>query len=226
MESLEYRRGIEEFVNVHACGRFNKMYDKYLRLNRRLIRETSKNLRKACNVGRKRHLETILHNLRAEKLRLKSAAASSAIATGGGFNVQNKRVKWQDVLSAFKGRLRTGSVVNLTHVNLEDFFRDCTKVVLMYLRKAIRKYSCIKVNFVFSGIFVKPNNPDIEDRKYFATENFELMQSTDIRKAFELALDEINDKLSDFNERESGTALKTIVNLAVNINASSVLRNA
>lgn len=193
-----------------------------LRSNHRLIRATSKKLRKAVSVGQKRHLETILQNLHAEKLKLKQLITVSG---GGGGNVRNRRVRWHDVLSAFNGRVRTGAIVNLTHTKLDEFFSDCTKVALKYLKKTVRKYSCIKVNFVFSAIFVKPNNPDIEDMKYFSTRNYELLQSTNIKDVFDQALDKINSQLVDFSERESGSALKTIINLVVNMSTSGALRH-
>lgn len=172
------------------------------------------------SIGERRKLETQLNNLLAERLQLKVSGGGGVNATTGSGvkELRSKRVKWQDVSSAFKGRIRTGSVVNLKHTKLSEFFVDVGVVVRLYLRKAIRINRCIKVNFVFCGDFVKPNNPDVIDRKYFNTRNFEILESSDIYRVIELGVEEINTKLTDFNEGRSGSALKTIISFAVNIN--------
>lgn len=181
--------------------------------------------------GKKRKLETELANLKSDQKRLKNIKLANSnndniAVVGGGSGVRKSpRIKWCEIESAFKGRIQTGSVINLEHSDVEEFLWDAFRLVRFRLRKALKKLDCLKVNFVFCGDFIKPGQPsDVTYRKYLTTKNREILQSDDIYSAYRSALDELKVKFEQFEEGGSGFALKAIINLTVNINAFNPIK--
>lgn len=167
------------------------------------------------NCGTKRHWETALTNVISDRQRCKANRDDVKSEA-----YKPKSVKWVDIMSAFKYRIRTGAVVNLTHTDPLEFFEDAFVLTKRRLRAVIRKLGCIKVNFVFVGDFIKPGGVSDEvSRKYFHTKNTKLLKFDKLDNMEEIAIDYIMKQLSEFKERGSGWALKSIVNLTVNINS-------
>lgn len=177
------------------------------------------------NVGRKRHIESEIINCKSKRVRI------NAISGGNvqhDVELRSQRLKWVDINSAFQGRIRTGAIVNLKHVDPIVFLKDSLPLVRNRLRNALKKLDCLKVNFVFCGEFVKPSltseNPEIDCLKYFNTCNYSVYKSSNLDEVYESAVDEIKAKLEEFQEKGSGFALKSIVNLTLNISKICLLK--
>ncbi|KAF2888778.1 hypothetical protein ILUMI_17395 [Ignelater luminosus] len=143
-------------------------------MNKTDSRLLSKSLHEALKaakgiVGRKRQLETILSYLKSNIEELKTKK-------GGNLHI---KVRWIDGKSAFKGRIRTGIVVNLEHVEPVLFFKDAFLLVKRRIKKALNKHSILRVNFVFCAEYEKKDeeNKVIEDIKYFNTRNYIIVQT-------------------------------------------------
>nr|CAH7717033.1 unnamed protein product [Callosobruchus chinensis] len=123
---------------------------------------------------------------------------------GMGLNIAkaiNNRVVWEELTSCFKSRIRTGIIINLSHKDLKQFFQDAVVLFKSKIKSILKKFPVIKVNSTFCG------------------DNANIDVSTDLHKWFlEHVEDKISNKLSEFQERDSGFALQSIISLEVNIN--------
>nr|CAH7716830.1 unnamed protein product [Callosobruchus chinensis] len=132
----------------------------------------------------------------------------------------NNRVVWEELTSCFKSRIRTGIIINFSHKDLKQFFQDAVVLFKSKIKSILKKFPLIKVNSTFCGEFIKKSaDTDIIEFKYFNSSNANIDVSTDLHKWFlEHVEDKISNKLSEFQERDSGFALQSIISLEVNIN--------
>lgn len=168
---------------------------------RRKIINLNRELREGdglISVGQKRRLETEIINYQAKRLR------------------ETQKVRWFNVSSAFKNRVITGVVANISHKDVDEYFEDAFRVVKRRLKSAIKRLDGIKVNFTFSAEFMRKETEEVT-MKYFATSNYAAYESTDLHKLYDSAIDSIKNKLSEFHEKGSGWTLKSIQSLSVNI---------
>ncbi|XP_072388457.1 uncharacterized protein [Diabrotica undecimpunctata] len=130
------------------------------------------------------------------------------------------RVKWENVISCFASRIKTGVIVNLVHKDLTQFLNDCYIIFSRKIKIILKTNRILKVNTTFCGEFIKKSS-DTEslDLKYFNTKNAIIDTSTDLHLWFsENVKDKIFTKLSEFAEKDSGAALSKVISLEVNIN--------
>ncbi|VEN53641.1 unnamed protein product [Callosobruchus maculatus] len=132
----------------------------------------------------------------------------------------NNRVVWEEITSCFKSRIRTSVIINLSHKDLKQFFQDAVILFKSKIKNILKKFPMIKVNSTFCGEFIKHSaDTDVVDFKYFNTRNANIDVSTDLHKWFlEHVEDRLFNKLSEFQERDSGFALQSIISLEININ--------
>lgn len=168
------------------------------------VRRLLKNLRcgGSLSCGRKRKLESELINVKSKQVKLKHGC---------------DKVKWLSVISAFRNRIQTGVVINFEHTNPVEFLEAAFVLVKSRLQKVLKKTNCVKVNFVFTGDFIKPPDRETACRRYINTKNYKLYRCDRVEDTG--ALTEILEKLGEFQERGSGLALREIINLCVNINS-------
>lgn len=165
------------------------------------------------NCGAKRRWETALSDLLCNQQRCKELERK-----------EPKDLKWLEIMSAFKYRIRTGAVLNLTYIEPDKFMEDAFVLIKRRLQRSVKKLKCVKVNFVFVGDYIKPGVGDEEaegviSRKYFQTKNFKIVKSDDLNEVQASAIKAINKQMSEFTEKGSSWSLSSIINLTVNINA-------
>lgn len=182
----------------------------------RLINAALKN---AVTIGEKQHLATSISMIKSFRKMFK------ALDVVGSGLVSRKekpsdRVKWEDQQSAFKGRLRTGVVINLRHKDPTAFLNDASGLFNRRIINALKKEEALKVNAVFCGQFiVKKGDQEVFDMKFMNTKNAPIYRDTDLKEWFMVnVLQPIITQLEEFQEKDSGWALGNIINLAVNIN--------
>lgn len=148
--------------------------------------------RATLNIGQKRHLETVLVGLNVVKLRAaqdclkipvtakglglrprKQPAAQPPSSHRRRRQLQSDRVEWLELETAFKGRVRTGVVVNKVHKSPRNFLGDAVSMVVKRLSNCLREsMPSLKVNFVFCGEFERvSNDAELVELKYFTTPN-------------------------------------------------------
>lgn len=134
----------------------------------------------------------------------------------GRRNIGPKLV-WQDVESAFSGRIKTGVIINKTFKDAKLFLQKCKQIFKNKIKAALAN-STIKVNVVFSGEFILPHSGEIEI-KTFNTRNEIISKTTNLNEWYEeFVLEKILKKLEEFQERDSGWSMREILHLKVHIN--------
>lgn len=96
------------------------------------------------------------------------------------------------VQSAFKNRLCTGVVHNLTHVDPRVFLEECYLQINKKLKSWLKNLVAVKINIVLCGEFIKPAE-EVErvELKYFNTSNHEVLQTSDFRTIYLGMIDDI-----------------------------------
>lgn len=130
------------------------------------------------------------------------------------------RVKWECMQSAFKNRMRTIAMINLSHTDPSEFLQDCRSIFARRIKIELKKEPALKVNGVFCGEFInKTAEIDNFDWKYMNTKTCIIYNDTNIDTWFKGNIQNVILRdIEEFQEKESGWALSAIVNLAININ--------
>lgn len=194
-----------------------KQLTKNIRLFNKAIR--ARNL----PVGTLKKLQNNVGHLKRFKKEIEHLQHIGGGVGGGVAPVKEKRsdrVKWADIISVFQGRVRTGIIINLTHKDINEFFKDAAHVFKNRIRNVLKTLPMIKINTCFCGEFIRKSGDDeISEKKYFTTKNHLLDAGTDLLHFFLINVtDEILNALSEFSEMGSGWALSGIHSLEVNIN--------
>lgn len=169
-------------------------------------------------VGVKQHLLACIAQIKSARKMYKSLQI-----VGSGYQptkIKKHNVTWDDLPSAFGGRIRTGVVTNLKHKELKPFLDDAYALTRRRLNNALKKDPFLKVNAVFCGEFVvKRGDEQIYELKHFTTKNVVICSNTNLENWFyDTICPTIIKKLSEFQERDSGWSLSSIINLGLNIN--------
>lgn len=194
---------------------------------RRIYKNLHAKMSSAKSVGKKRKWETLLNKLITIRTLL-----SEQYKVGSGIIPrkarQSERVSWEDGKSAFQKRVQTGIITNLKHSDPMNFLADCCSVFKRKFDSLRQNHFALKINATFCGKFII-NKCDMveEEDKYIQTENAIIYRDDVLKDLSGTVLAEwFNDnvtnkilrELDEFQEKGSGWALKSIVNLALNIN--------
>ncbi|CAH1101905.1 unnamed protein product [Psylliodes chrysocephalus] len=168
-------------------------------------------------MGEKQHLEACLRNIKTYRNQVKAM-----VKKGAGLRAEGarERVKWDDSDTAFNSRILTGVISNMNHKDPKAFLIDAKALFKRRIQNVLRKDAAVKVNTTFGGEFeMVKGDRVLNEYKYFTTSNSPIYRDTNLDKWFdEKVIKPIMNKLEEFQERDSGWALKRIVNLGVNIN--------
>nr|CAI5820299.1 unnamed protein product [Callosobruchus analis] len=172
------------------------------------IRRINRNLRNAATIGEKQRLSTARTILKAIALKLSICGKKKR-----NKETAKHRVHWEDSQSAFHNRIHSG---------------DSKAIFERRIQSVIKKNSAVKVNVAFCGEFViSKADKVITEFKYFTTSNSPIYQDTNIREWFDSkVMHPIMKQLQEFQEKDSGWALKRVVNLGVNINLFNPMRGS
>ena len=192
-----------------------KQVNSHIRLFNRAIRNSN------LAIGTLRKLQTNLGHLK----RFKKIIANVGY-TGAGNVRENRssRVRWEEIISAFKSRVRTGVIINLKHKDLGQFFNDSFFLFKSRVRNFLKQNPMLKVNTCFCAEFIRKSGEiEIIEKKYFNTKNVIIDKGVNLKQWFEVNVkDYIFNALSEFSESGSGWALNEILNLEVNLNKYEV----
>ncbi|XP_044741458.1 uncharacterized protein LOC123302552 [Chrysoperla carnea] len=183
------------------------------------VRRICKKLKAAKSVGKKQNLLANLALVKSYRCNLKCMLKHGA-GVQSRKETAAKRVRWDDSLSAFESRLRTGIISNLKHKDPKAFLKDCEALFRRRISNVLKIHEAIKVNVIFCGEFqIVSANKMITEHKYFTTSNNPIYQNTDVNEWFgKNVVGPITRDLEEFEERNSGWTLVNIINLGVNIN--------
>jgi hypothetical protein len=188
-------------TNIKKCGKY--------------IRQLNAKLKKAPNLGVKNQVQAQLGLLYGFRTKFKTH-----YYIGGGKVTAKNRVQWRDQHSAFANRMRTGVVINLAHKDLGQFFDDAFIMFRRRINNILKKEEAVKVNATFCGEFkVVKSDQEILEFKYLNSKYQPIWRDTNIQEWFNTNVkSSILTQLEEFQERDSGWALYTIINVTFNIN--------
>lgn len=163
------------------------------------------------------------HSMNTQIIRLeglRQATRRRFVHIGGELN--NLTLKWREVDTAFANRVSTGAVLNQSHIIPREFLNDARELVMKHVMDAISKYNSVKVNTEFNAEFTA----DVQHtHKSINTANVELFDTSDLSEWYkERVVEPTLASLDEFQERDSGWALSSILNLTVNINKYNPMR--
>lgn len=177
----------------------------------------NKALYSARNVGEKNRLTTAIGQIKSFRRIYKP----TIIGMGHSRRKEtaSARVKWEDVQSAFKSRMRTGVIVNLKHKDPKTFFEDASSIFQRRILNALKNEPFLKVNAVFCGEFtITKADKETLELKYFNTKNMAISRDTDLGDWFTSNIQQrILTDMEDQQDKDSGWALTKIINLQVRI---------
>ena len=83
-----------------------------------------------------------------------------------------KLMVWEDVESAFQGRIKTGIIVNLEHQDIQDFLANSETQLLREIEKVLKQENAVKVNTTLEGEYsIVKNDENVLELKIFNTAN-------------------------------------------------------
>lgn len=181
-----------KFINLSSISDYRALKKTIDSVITKLLRhiQTTRNI---LSVARKRHLETALANLKS--LKLQAAHESLKIpATSKGMGLRSRvkrpqpikvnrsdRIEWHEIAKAFKGRIRTGVIINKVHKSPRSFLEDSVIMIERRINNCLKTTMIsIKVNLIFCALFEKlGDNAELTDYKYFSTPNFTFTRGND-----------------------------------------------
>ncbi|CAH1115853.1 unnamed protein product [Psylliodes chrysocephalus] len=212
-------RYIAGFLGLLSTSYDEAVAQKGLRECQKGIKRINYALKNAKTMGEKQHLEACLRNIKTYHNQVKAM-----VKKGTGLKSRNEtardHVRWNDSDTAFNSRIRTGVISNLNHKDPKAFLIDAKVLFKRRIQAALKKDEAVKVNTAFGGEFevVKGDRVQVE-HKYFTTSNSPIYRDTNLDEWFEeKVIRPIMNELEEFQERDSGWALKKVINLGVNIN--------
>lgn len=187
-------------------------------------------LQKSNKVSEKTQITTALGQLLGFRMLIKGKRRIHGGGGGGGGGSgsgvkKTACIKWKNMESAFKSRIKTGLIININHTDPKTFLEDCCALFKYHIQKEIKTLGSIKVNTIFCCEFIiMKNDKEIREFKYFNTKNAPIYENTDQKLWFYENVQEIILRdVSESQERDSGWSLSKIINLQVNINKFTLM---
>lgn len=216
--SDEVIKKIREAINIIKTIDEVKIWGKHVNKFILLISKCIGNKNKSENFMKLEANLAILKYFREKLKQLKY----SIIKTGSGVTQSEKKKKnqkllWEDVKSIFRGRIKTGVILNKSFKDPKIFLEKCANIFKNKVKASVQN-SVLKVNTVLSAEFIMPHTGVLEV-KSFNTRNEVISNYTNLQDWYkQFVQDKILSKLEEFQERDSGWALHEILHLKVHIN--------
>ena len=143
------------------------------------------------------------------------------------------RVRWVDIDSAFGKRMRTSIIANIAHIDVHSFLDDVKILFTRYVKKLFKEnyVNALKINAVLLCKYKQELNSNGEkeekiEEKHFNTKNVEIFLSTDLDQWFnENIKTPLTSDIEEFQDRDSGWSLHSILNIQININKYNPMRS-
>ena len=159
-----------------------ELTEKWLKLGKRNIRLINKffkvNKNKLSVYEKKRITSTlgILKALNTKINQLRKKGRGTALSSQ-----EEIRIRWEDLETAFQNRIKTGSIVNLTHIDLKHFLEDAKLLTIKKINCVLKKNPNLKINVILYGKFKTLVEGKMNEAiKHFNTKNDIISKSTDL----------------------------------------------
>ncbi|XP_031338286.1 uncharacterized protein LOC116167172 isoform X3 [Photinus pyralis] len=145
-------------------------------------RRIQDSMRRSLSIGERQHLEACLRNIKSMRKHFKLEQrrglgislnkGTSTSAFSNRKETAKDRVHWDDSISAFSNRIRTGVITNLKHKDPGNFLMDCKTIFKSRIHNALKQDEAVKVNAIFCGEFaITQGEKMLNEYKYFTTSN-------------------------------------------------------
>ncbi|XP_031777427.1 uncharacterized protein LOC107981297 [Nasonia vitripennis] len=210
--------------NIHGMSNNDIHY--WLDMCNSTIKELNEKINKSnLSRGEKQKYQTCMTHLSCVQVQLEQH-----LQQGGSLQSEETeaRVEWRDVESAFQNRIRTGVVVNIKHVDILSFFNDAQKLFKVKVEDCLKEYNAVKINSDFIAEFsMQKNGEETTDIKYFTSESVTAFMSTNLEEWFKDHIKEpILTQLEEFQEKDSGWTLTSIISLCINMKKYSPIKGS
>ena len=157
MNSVDYKKLIkiyEEAYEILKGGATTSEIAFWIHQSTRDIRQLNKILRRKSNlsIGDKNKILSTIGLMKVTSRKLKKLQKRGT-GINEGFDRREDRIRWEDLESAFKSRIRKGLVINLIHKDLNNFFDDSKKMIISRIKNALNIMGGLKVNTILAVRF-------------------------------------------------------------------------
>ncbi|XP_051168850.1 uncharacterized protein LOC127286461 [Leptopilina boulardi] len=139
----------------------------------------------------------------------------------------NDRIKWTVTDRAFNSRIQSGTIINMSHIDVNLFLDDAFSIYEDQVKACLNRLGCLKVYTVLVAKFKKTlaDGTSILDLKSFIAKTGEIFPATDLNNFYNENVKQITLKLmEEFQEKESNWQLHSILRLDVNFNKYNPMR--
>lgn len=212
---------VRKLIKQSAMLSSHNAYDLWLKNCNQCLKYLIRYMKKHCNkisIGLKQKIVAWIVRLKGLKVvtRVKFSRKGSGLLRNRKQITNTRALYWEDIETVFKGRIATRAIINVSHIEPEQFLQDAKQMIIDYITLFIGQHNSVKVNTRLSGEFVSGENLDV---KTFATPNYELFAATDLSQWYQNKIYEpLLTAMEEFQERDSGWALVQIIDLLININ--------
>nr|DAC81331.1 TPA_asm: PolB [Megastigmus wasp adintovirus] len=228
-EHMKLYEKAASFISASSDSAIVEGWKKQCSLSLKILRKVLKN--KCLTVPQKQSVLCGIGRIESFKVKL-----DTYLKRGGGVqNAQSsnitQRVRWIDLESAFENRMRTSIVANIEHIDLHSFLDDACNLFIRHVKHILKKNNALKINTVLSCKFKKLSMDNekeeiIIETKHFNTVNVEIFISTPLKQWFvEHVKNPLVRDLEEFEEKDSGWSLDSIINIQININKFNPMRS-
>ena len=132
------------------------------------------------------HLQKIHYEYIIRHLICKNCYFGKLLVRGGEFSGRvRKSVVWEDVESALEGRLKTSIIINVEHLDIQDFLANAKTQFLREVQKVLRQENAVTVNTTLEGEYnIVKNDEEFLELKTFNTANKPILQTIDVTQWF------------------------------------------
>ena len=137
-------------------------------------------------------------------------------------------MKWDDMPSAFKRRIKSGVITNLGHLDIISFLSDAKSIFRTKIHAALKDHIALKVNTELAAEYIIKKSDSVSaEVKYVNTENAPIYETIDLEKWFNQRVRQaIQHEMEEFREKGSGWSLRQILSLIVNINQLNPMKGS
>lgn len=130
------------------------------------------------------------------------------------------------IATAFKNRIvtfRLSPTQGVEYLTPEAFLCEIQSNIIKVIELSLAKHDCLKINFELFVNFIMPKSQE-QQLKSFNTKYEVVYKSTNLLQLHVNIVEKLKNKLSEFQDRESGWSYISISHLEVNINKYCPMR--
>ena len=190
MSSIDYKKLVkicDDAYKILKDGGFTSEILFWIHQDSQDIRRLNKMLKrkKDLSLGVKNKLQATIGFIKSKNRKFKKLQKRGT-GINEGLDGREDRIRWEDLESAFKSRIRTRLVINLIHKDLNSFFDDAKKMIIARIKNTFNIMGGLKVNTILAARFTATEeSQEIEEIKFFNTKNDTILKSTDLDGWFE-----------------------------------------